>query len=124
MLSKENYELLKSYCTPRIPDAEESERFAQLQKQELIKIYSHKTMDLGGFGKFSAPDKWVITELGKDFLAEFEQECDKEAERKRQQRFENKISVASVLVPFITFFIGLVVEHFTGLFEWFTYLFN
>ncbi|MGI5897097.1 MAG: hypothetical protein ACOX6U_09095 [Oscillospiraceae bacterium] len=124
MLSKENYELLKSYCTPRVPDTGEGERFEQLQKQGLIKVYSHKTMDLGSLGNFSAPDKWAITELGKDALAEFAQECDKETERKRQQRFENKVSIASVLVPFLTFFIGLIVEHFTGLFEWFVSLFN
>lgn len=71
MLSKENYKLLKSYCTPRAPEAEE--RFEQLKNQNLIMIYNHGIVDLGNPGKFLAPDKWVITELGKDALAEFEE---------------------------------------------------
>lgn len=33
--------------------------------------------------------------------------------KKRQQRFDNKVSIASILVPTITFFIGLIVEHCT-----------
>lgn len=44
--------------------------------------------------------------------------------KKKQQRFDNKISVASVLVPTITFFIGVVVEHFAHLVEFLISLFN
>lgn len=121
MLSNENYELLKSYCSPRIPNTEERERFKYLENKRLITIYDQKTINLGSFGTHLAPDKWIITELGKDALAEFEKERNKEAEHKRQQRFQNKISIASVLVMLITFFIGLVVEYFIGVFGW---LFN
>lgn len=38
-----------------------------------------------------------------------------QAEQKAQQRFQNKISVLQVLVPAVTFVLGLIVEHFTGL---------
>ena len=44
--------------------------------------------------------------------------------KKEQQRFDNKISVASVLVPTITFFLGIVVEHFAQVVEFFISLFN
>lgn len=124
MLSDENYELLKSYRSPRVPNTGEEERFKYLENKKLIGVYNYKTINLGSFGTYLAPEKWVITELGKDALADFEKERNKEAEHKRQQRFQNKVSVASVLVPLITFFIGVAVEHFIGIFGWFAGLFH
>jgi len=124
MLSEKTYELLKTYCTPHSPDAGEAERFEQLQKQKLIKIYNFKSVDLGSLGTHLVPDKCIITELGKDALSEFEQEHNKQAEEKRQQRFQNKISVLNLLVPFITFILGLLVEYFSGIVCWFTNLFH
>ena len=124
MLSEKTYELLKTYCTPHSPDAGEAERFKQLQKQKLIKIYNFKSVDLGSLGTHLVPDKCIITELGKDALSEFEQEHNKQAEEKRQQRFQNKISVLNLLVPFITFILGLLVEYFSGIVCWFTNLFH
>ena len=61
------------------------------------------------------PVMWEITIPGLSVLSEFEAERRKEAETKRQQRFQNQISVAQVLVPFVTFVLGLVVEHYAGL---------
>lgn len=43
-----------------------------------------------------------------------EQATQKEAEKKAQQRFQNKIAIAQLLVPVITFILGLLVEHFSG----------
>ena len=34
------------------------------------------------------------------------------AKQEKQQRFENKIAVANLLVPFITFILGILTEHF------------
>lgn len=34
------------------------------------------------------------------------------AKQEKQQRFENKIAVANVLVPIITFILGILTEHF------------
>lgn len=61
------------------------------------------------------PTKWTITPLGEDALSEFEQTRQKQANEERQRRFQNKISVAQVLVPLITFILGLIVEHCAGL---------
>lgn len=58
---------------------------------------------------------WSLTPKGEDALAEFEKCCQNEAKAERQQRFENKISVASVLVPLITFVLGLIIEHYAGI---------
>lgn len=34
------------------------------------------------------------------------------AKQEKQQRFENKIAVANLLVPFVTFILGILTEHF------------
>lgn len=56
-----------------------------------------------------------ITDRGLEALTVLKEMARKEAKQQAQQRFENKVSVASVLVPTVTFFIGLVVEHYAGL---------
>lgn len=80
MISEKNYELLKTYCFPRSPDTKEGEFFKQLRKQNLIKIHNFKSVDLGSLGNPPVPDKYVITELGKNALSEFEQEHNKHTE--------------------------------------------
>ena len=58
-------------------------------------------------------DKYRLTTLGSNAFEDAKEERNKQAKNERQQRFENKVSVASVLVPTVTFFLGLVVEHST-----------
>ena len=58
---------------------------------------------------------YCITDKGNAALEAREGKRRQEAEDKRQQRFQNQISVAQVLVPFVTFVLGLVVEHYAGL---------
>lgn len=60
-------------------------------------------------------DTISITDEGRLALAAMNQELDEKAERKKQQSFQNKLSVANILVPFVTFFLGVVVEHWSGL---------
>lgn len=60
------------------------------------------------------PIRWKITVSGLNALSEFEECADQQAKRERQQAFQNKISVASVLIPAVTFVLGLLVEHFAG----------
>ena len=71
---------------------------------------------------FSKPVVYA-SQQGKAFLHSHEEKLDQQAKHERQQRFENKISVLSVLVPLITFVIGVFVEHFTGLVDWLISLF-
>ena len=52
-----------------------------------------------------------------------EERADK-SEQKRQQSFNNKISVASVFVPLITFVLGLVVESCAHIIDWISALFK
>lgn len=59
--------------------------------------------------------EWVITIPGRVALQEFEQRLEDHRKQARQQSFQNKVSVASVLVPAVTFILGLIVEHGFGL---------
>lgn len=93
MLSEKTYELLKTYCSPRSPDADEGVRFEQLRKQKMIKICNFKSVDFGSLGTSSVPNKYVITELGKDALTEFEEYQDTMG--KQLEAFQN-IAVSAV----------------------------
>lgn len=57
---------------------------------------------------------YYISDKGKAVLEAREEKRRKESEAKRQQRFQNQISIAQVLVPLVTFVLGLVVEHYIG----------
>ena len=67
---------------------------------------------------------YFITTSGKDAILQFEQHREEQAKNERQQRFQNKVAVATVLVPAITFVLGLVVEHFAGIMSLFLSLFQ
>lgn len=71
-------------------------------------------------------ESWRLSIAGEDALSEFEQRHAEKAQAERQQRFQNQVSVAQVLVPAITFVFGLLVEHYSGvvgvLGRWIEYL--
>lgn len=46
-----------------------------------------------------------------------EEVAEKKAEEERERRFQKKIAIAQVLVPLITFILGIVVDRFPGLIE-------
>lgn len=52
---------------------------------------------------------------GSDALEAKEKEMGQEAKDEKQRRFQNQVSVANVLVPLISFVLGLVVEHYAGI---------
>lgn len=61
------------------------------------------------------PVRWEITIAGRIALTEYEKEREKETKGEKQQRFQNQVSVAQVLVPAVTFVLGLIVEFCTGI---------
>ena len=63
-------------------------------------------------------DKVELTPSGANAYEEANEVRRAHAEQKKQQRFENKISVASVLVPLVTFFLGIIVEFQVNLVDW------
>lgn len=64
-----------------------------------------------------------LTDPGVSAYEETRQSRKENSDKKRQQRFENKISIASILVPLVTFFIGIIVEAKINIVEWFLSLF-
>lgn len=46
-----------------------------------------------------------------------EEVAQKKAEEERERRFQKKIAIAQVLVPLITFILGVLVEHLSGIAE-------
>ena len=47
-----------------------------------------------------------------------------EAKQEKQQRFENKVAIANLLVPLVTYIFGILTEHYTGVLEFLIRLFD
>lgn len=63
-------------------------------------------------------DNVELTPLGATAYEQADECRKKQAKQERQQRFENKVSVASVLIPLVTFFLGIIVEFQVNLVDW------
>ncbi|MBR4296103.1 MAG: hypothetical protein IKT56_04605 [Clostridia bacterium] len=59
-----------------------------------------------------------LTSHGNIAYETAQEERRKQAKDKKQQSFNNKISVAAVLVPLITFILGLFVESQVNIVDW------
>ena len=80
------------------------------------------------------PDSLIIKPVGKRTLKltsagniAYEQAEDdrrKQAKEETQQRFDNKVSIASLLIPLITFILGLIVEYEVNIIDWLFSLFS
>lgn len=114
MLSDADYLALLPFRDSEPYSKDLDERLEHLAELGFIKSTVISSKTVGGMLQLYETD-WVITPLGLDALSAYEKHRAKNAEAKRQQRFQNKLSVASVLVPFISFILGLVVEHYSGL---------
>ena len=57
---------------------------------------------------------WIVTNEGLNALDEFEEQASEKAKQEVQQRFQNKISVLSLVVAVLSFIVGLLVEFFLG----------
>lgn len=69
-------------------------------------------------------DKIELLPSGATAYEEAKEKRHNQAEQKRQQRFDNKVSIANVLVPLITFFVGIFVESQVDIVGWFLSLFK
>ena len=69
-------------------------------------------------------DKIELTPSGANAYEQANEDRKSQAEQKKQQRFDNKISVALVLVPLITFFLGIIVEAKVNVIDWLLALFK
>ena len=65
-----------------------------------------------------------LTSLGANAYEEAKEEREKESEHKKQQRFNNKIAVASVFISLVSFLSGIIVESQAHIGNWFISLFH
>jgi len=65
-----------------------------------------------------------VTHKGWHYHSQLEQMRHQQAQQERQQRFENKVSVLSLLIPLITFLGGLLLEYHVGIISFIGGLFH
>lgn len=121
MLSDGNYaELIKFREGPIDVSSYENSRIQFLEDSGFIECTAHESHDrsIPGLAYIEITSKtYAITPLGEDALLEFEEVRGKEAEDKARQSRQEKIAIAQAVVPAITFILGLLVEHFSGVVE-------
>ena len=109
MLLKNEYQLLAKYRSAwKPPEPPESELFQAFIDRKLVRIAD--SCYEGAFPR----NTWVVTSRGGQELSAYEEKLEQDAQTKRQKRFENKISVLNILIPLITFLLGITVEHFAS----------
>ena len=74
-----------------------------------------------GLGETWFINGYQISDDGRRELLMLQESRRKEAEKKRQQDLQNKLTI---IAPFLTFFLGLLVEYFAGILELFSCLFQ
>ena len=67
---------------------------------------------------------YKLTSHGNIAYETAQEERRKQAKDKKQQSFNNKVSVATVLIPLITFVLGLIVEFQVNIVDWILTLFK
>ena len=124
MISEESYNELIKYKNGSVKtNGDLTDRQKYLLENNLIEECDFSSDVYPGYvGVFATAHK--ITILGEDCINEFERNREQHSKQERQQRFDNKISVASVLVPLITFIVGILVEYLSGIAGWFASLFQ
>ena len=70
---------------------------------------------LGGKGGYAVQGEFE--EYAKKLVADqaAKERAKQDAEKERERRFQKKIAIAQVLVPLITFILGILVEHLSGI---------
>lgn len=66
----------------------------------------------------------TITKPGRAALEMFQEVRNKETENKRAQASQRKLQITQMLVAPIIFIVGLIVEHFGSIIDWFLSLFH
>ena len=65
-----------------------------------------------------------LTSAGNVAYEQAEDDRHQQAKEEAQQSFDNKVSIASLLIPLITFILGLIVEYEVNIIDWLFSLFS
>lgn len=131
MLTQDDYDFLCRFRNESVKHIEFDDFFTLRRIEWLVSLgflrYERRNVSAWVANDVKAEefDLWVTIEpAGLSALSCFEKSREEQAKNERQQRFQNKVAVATVLVPAITFVLGLVVEHFAGIMNLFFSLFQ
>ena len=69
-------------------------------------------------------DWFELTQKGCATLSEVKEKATDKAEQKAHNRTQTQLAIANVLVSFVSFALGLVVEHYAGLVAFLSQLFG
>ena len=135
MLSQNDYDLLVLYREERpYPENEDDqERFELFRANGWVRDTRFESLQSGNIIMPLNPTHFIVSEMGKDLLEAFEEQAAQEEKRQaekeaaearrlqerhedyanaeRRYRTQNKISVLGILVPFLTFLLGVYVEY-------------
>ena len=90
------------------------QEFQVLRKQGLIKnSINGKT---SWFDHLPEKGVCILSDKGMLYRQYLQNQAKNNAQTKRQLRFDNKIAILNVLIPFITFLLGLFVEYYIDIF--------
>ena len=103
-----------------------------LQTKALLKTMRGQSLisgdfSAGSFVQLEQPGAELFLSLqkeAKERLQLAEKEAKQAAKDERQQRFNNKIAIATLLIQFVSFIFGILAEHYVGIFNWVSSLFH
>lgn len=103
-----------------------------LQTRALLKTMRGQSLVSGDFSagsyvQLEQPGAELFLSLqkeAKERLQLAEKEAKQAAKDERQQRFNNKIAIATLLIQFVSFIFGILAEHYVGIFNLVSALFH
>jgi len=73
-------------------------------------------------GAFESPVR--LSPKGLTRLQDLQESANKDAENKRNYRFQNKLSILCCLIPLLTFIVSLVIDYWDSILAFFSRLFH
>ena len=81
----------------------------------LIKYALSELSSKGIIENLPCSDVYILTDSGAELFEQVQDERDNASKQESQQSFDKKMSIANLLVPFVTFILGLLADHYTNL---------
>ena len=120
MITEKDYDLIRHYLETNSLYDWDDPRSQRLVELDLIRLVESNQKRKDGYTSF----KVRLSLSGEDAVLEFEKKRDQDAKQERDRRFNKKLAILNALVPFITFILGLLVEHYVNVFAFFASLFR
>lgn len=126
MLTDFEYEILafvraNRYCAQReIINNFKSQYGCSMAKGVILSLVEKKYL---AFDKVHKELNADVTPAGMSAMLAYEEMREQHSKDERDKAFNRKLGILQTLVPFITFVLGALLDHFTGIIGWFGSLF-